>query len=275
MTGHERIDPTERAHLLDEEGYTPPIFRYLPGPGMTDLVRRYWVPIWSMPPETSTVQRVLQYPVCLLVVSHEYAVMVGPDTGLGRQELSGEGWAVGVMLQPAAGAMLLGGPVSGLTDRRMLLEDVAGLDGAALTGGVRAAMAAAPREESSHRAALAQVEQALLAVGPVDDEGVLVNDIVAFVEDRSDVQRVGQICDAFGLGERALQRLTARRIGLSPKWLVHRRRLHEAAERLRAGVRVDLARVAADLGYADQAHFTRDFRKVTGLTPGAFAAERR
>lgn len=273
MAGHERIDPTERAHLLDEAGYTPPIFRYTPGPGMADLVRRYWVPVWSMPPGTSTVQRVLQYPVCLLVVSPEYAVMVGPDTGLGRQPLSGEGWAVGVMLQPAAGALLLGGPVSELTDGRVSLGDVGGLDGVALTERVRAAMSSAPREEPSHRAALTQVEEALQEVGPVDDEGLLVNDIVAFVEDRSDVQRIGQICEAFDIGERALQRLTARRIGLSPKWLVHRRRLHEAAERLRAGAEVDLARVAADLGYADQAHFTRDFRKVTGLTPGAFAAE--
>jgi AraC-like DNA-binding protein len=89
------------------------------------------------------------------------------------------------------------------------------------------------------------------------------------------VQRVSQVCEKFALTERTLQRLTARRIGLSPKWLIQRRRLHEAAERLREAERPDLARVALDLGYADQAHFGRDFRAVTGLTPGEFAAEPR
>ncbi len=99
----------------------------------------------------------------------------------------------------------------------------------------------------------------------------MVNALVAFVEGRSDVIRVAQVCDEFDLTERALQRLVRRRIGITPKWLIQRRRLHEAAERLRDG-RGNLASLAADLGYADQPHFTRDFQTVTGMTPGAFAA---
>jgi AraC-like DNA-binding protein len=77
--------------------------------------------------------------------------------------------------------------------------------------------------------------------------------------------------EAFATTERSLQRLTGRWLGLTPRWLVQRRRLHEAAERLRQQD-VDLSRVALDLGYADQAHFNRDWRKVTGMTPGQFAA---
>ena len=49
------------------------------------------------------------------------------------------------------------------------------------------------------------------------------------------IERVSQDCEKFGLSERSLQRLTARRIGLSPKWLIQRRRLHEAAGLLAAG----------------------------------------
>ena len=62
-----------------------------------------------------------------------------------------------------------------------------------------------------------------------------------------------------------------RRLGLTPKWLVQRRRLQEAAERLRSRT-TTLAEVAAALGYADQPHFSRDFARVTGMTPGEFAA---
>jgi AraC-like DNA-binding protein len=85
------------------------------------------------------------------------------------------------------------------------------------------------------------------------------------------VTSVTQICDRFHVTERSLQRLTRRRLGLTPKWLIQRRRLQEAAERLR-GADTTLAVIAAELGYADEAHLVRDFRTVTGMTPGQFAA---
>jgi AraC-like DNA-binding protein len=144
-----------------------------------------------------------------------------------------------------------------------------------LVAAIRSAVGDEPSAPDRQLAAVAAVEQALGGLGPVDEEGLLVNAVVEHVEGDPEVQRVGQVCEKFGLTERTLQRLTRRRIGLSPKWLIQRRRLHEAAERLRDVVRPDLARVAADLGYADQAHFARDWRTVTGLTPGEYAAEPR
>lgn len=105
----------------------------------------------------------------------------------------------------------------------------------------------------------------------MDEEGLLVNTVVETVEAGAQLLRVAQLCERFGMTERTLQRLTQRRLGLSPKWLIRRRRLHEAAGRLRDPA-TELAALAADLGYTDQAHLTRDFRAATGLTPGRFAA---
>lgn len=275
MTGNRRIDPTERAHLRDASGYTPPIHRYAPTPELAGLVRRYWMPVWSLPAGQRSEQRVLQYPVCLLVVSHEYDLLVGPSTGLSTQVLEGSGWALGTMLQPAAGTLVWGASVDGLTDRTVPLAEAPGVDGAALVRRIRAAVGHDPEDREGQQGAVAAVEEALQRLLPVDEEGELVNAIVEYVEGDSGVQRVGQVCEKFAIGERSLQRLTARRIGLTPKWLIQRRRLHEAAERLTDPDRPDLARVAADLGYADQAHFGRDFRTVTGLTPGEYAAEPR
>lgn len=275
MKDNRRIDPTERAHLLDASGYTPPIYRYAPSPELADVVRRYWMPVWSLPAGVTSAQRVLQYPVCLLVISDSYAIVVGPSSGLSTTELSGSGWAVGAMFQPAVGHALTGGPVTDVADAATPLADAAGLDGVALERRVREAVGDGLDDAARRQAAVTVVEEALTELLPVDEEGLLVNGIVEYVEGDPEVRRVGQVCDKFAITERSLQRLTARRIGLSPKWLIQRRRLHEAAERLASEDRHDLARLAADLGYADQAHFGRDWRAVTGVTPGEFVAEPR
>lgn len=267
------IDPVEHAHLRDERGFSPPVRRFAPAPDLASVIRRHWLPVWSLPPGSSTVQRVLQYPVCLVVVAHDYARVVGPASGLSTTELTGAGWAAGVMLQPAAGALLLDGPVT-LVDQFCDLGSVTTLDGPALVAAVRAAMGPAPTDPQRQAEAVRLLEESLRGLLPVDEEGHLVNAIVEYVEGEPLVQRVSQLCEKFAISERSLQRLTARRIGLSPKWLIQRRRLQEAAQRLTCPS-PDLARVAVDLGYADQAHFGRDFRAVTGLTPGQFAAEPR
>ncbi|GAA0911687.1 hypothetical protein GCM10009558_099650 [Virgisporangium aurantiacum] len=53
--------------------------------------------------------------------------------------------------------------------------------------------------------------------------------------------------------------------------MIRRYRLHEITERLAAGTGVDWAATAAELGYADQAHLTRDFTKLVGEPPTAYA----
>lgn len=64
-----------------------------------------------------------------------------------------------------------------------------------------------------------------------------------------------------------LQRLFNEYVGVSPKWVINRYRLHEAVAILAQDQSIDWAQLAADLGYFDQAHFIRDFKSVTGRTP--------
>ena len=267
--GPRPVETVDRAHLTAADRPSPPIARYLPSADLADRVMRYWVPVWDLPAGVSWGQQVLQYPVCLLVVSDSYAIAVGPDTGLGRVDLAGTGWAVGTMLQPATGRLLLDAPVSTLTDDRVDLASMPTLDGAGLVGAVRAVMSPDPADPQRHLSAIGLVEEQLRRLGPADEEGLVCNDVLALLEARPDIVHVGELCEALRMTERTLQRLTTDRMGLPPKWLIQRRRLHDATLAIKQG-RGDLASIAVESGYADQAHFTRDFRRFTGMTPGAY-----
>ncbi|MGV9711564.1 helix-turn-helix domain-containing protein [Gordonia sp. NPDC003424] len=266
-----RIDDVERAHLVDPADTSFRIGRWVSSPDLSDLIRRFWVPVWSVPDGRSAPQRVLQYPVCLVVVTEDYARFYGVVTGLSETVLTGRGWAVGTMFAPAAGALITGGSVAHWTDRYAELGEVIGDVGVRLVADIRTTMAPDPTDESVQRSATDLVETWMRGHLPVDDDGLLVNAIVEYVETDSTVTQVGQICDRFHVSERTLQRLTHRRLGLNPKWLIQRRRLQESAERLR-NPDTTLALIAAELGYADEAHLVRDFRAVTGITPGQFSA---
>nr|WP_240189371.1 helix-turn-helix domain-containing protein [Nakamurella flavida] len=66
---------------------------------------------------------------------------------------------------------------------------------------------------------------------------------------------------------RHLQRLFAHYVGVTPKWVLSRFRMHDVVSALDAGSTAGLAELAAEFGWYDQAHFTRDFTRLVGVTP--------
>jgi AraC-like DNA-binding protein len=261
------VDPVDRAHLTGVSRPSPPIHRYAPSAHLTALVDRYWIPVWSLPAPST--QSTLQHPVCLVVISNTYARLYGVARGRSSVTLEGEGWAVGTMFAPAAGRLVLGRSVADLTDAWTDLDGVLPAAHAGLVAEVREAMAGDPHDPVAHGLAIGAVERWLASYLPVDEQGRLVNRLVAWLRDHPEVTRVDEVAAELGMTERTLQRLVEQRIGLTPKWLLQRRRLHDAVEALKAGGS-SLADMAADLGYTDQAHFTHDFRTVTGMTPGEY-----
>lgn len=269
------VAPTERlrrAHLSGAGDTSHRMHRYAAPADLAELLQWFWVPTWSVPPGEESVQRVLQHPCALIVVTEEYARFYGVATGVSSTTLTGDGWAVGALLQPAAG-FLLAGDMARFTDAHVELDAQFGEQGATLAAAVRRVMGQDPEDAEVHAAATRLVADVLREVLPVDDEGREVNDLVRRVEEDPGVRRVAQLAQLAGRSERSLQRLLRRRLGLSPKWLIQRRRLQEATLRLRdPTTRTHLAALAAELGYADHAHLARDVRTVTGWTPTELAA---
>lgn len=98
-------------------------------------------------------------------------------------------------------------------------------------------------------------------------------DLVASVAaiERQAQRHDGAYCAAqLPIGRRRLEQKFQREIGLSPKFYARNMRMHMAAIALREGGGSRLTSLAMELGYYDQAHFIREFKQFTGLSPRAF-----
>jgi AraC-like DNA-binding protein len=82
--------------------------------------------------------------------------------------------------------------------------------------------------------------------------------------------RIAGLGASAGLGERQFGRRFEAAVGVGPKRFARVARVHAALLHLREGL--DPATAALRAGYADQAHFTRDFASLAGLPPGRFQA---
>src|SRR5699024_4886950 len=94
--------------------------------------------------------------------------------------------------------------------------------------------------------------------------------IVEYIQEESSILKVDDLVDRFNLSKRSLQRLLRKYVGVNPKWVIQRYRLHEAAEKIVAEQISNWTQLALDLGYYDQAHFSNDFKSIVGQTPSEY-----
>lgn len=242
-----------------------PTFHREPVTGeLAAFVRWFWIPEWDIEHGRTSRQHLIGFPACNLVVEDAVTGISGPTTHASHRDLTGRGWAVGALLRPAAVPDLVGDPVPARdTYREVELSD--------LSAAVRAAMDAdAPAGERHRDAITAFSDWLLVRLGTPDDEALLANRMVEAAEADADLVTVADLATHLHLSTRSLQRLAARYVGLPPTALIRRRRLQEAAERLREHPELDLTELAHEFGYADHSHLTNDFRRSLGLTPSTY-----
>ncbi|MGW0121609.1 AraC family transcriptional regulator [Streptomyces sp. NPDC003327] len=243
-------------------------------PELRPYLEHYWLIDWELSEPYAT--HVLPHP-SVNVVFQRYgpgpgasAEVAGVGLGLFTKRLSGRGRVCGVQFRPGGFRPFAPArPVSAWTDRRVPLAEV--FPGADADGG---ALAAVLDPDADH-ARVAALDAFLLARGPVvDPVAEQAMELVQLIRTDRTIRRVAALCAASGLPARSLQRLFATHVGVGPKWVVLRYRIHEALERAGSaedGDTTDWAGLAADLGYSDQAHLVRDFTATIGLSPTAYA----
>jgi AraC-like DNA-binding protein len=181
----------------------------------------------------------------------------GPDTHAHSIRYGAGSRFVGIRFRPGAAGAVLGVPASDLVDRRVFLRE--------LWGG--AADELAERLSGMPEGAIADTLQAVVLErlrprDPVSESVVALLTGEVRASTRTLAERVG-------LSERQLLRRSRLAFGYGPKTLQRILRLQRFLG-LAATGRVGLSRLAFASGYADQAHLTRECRRLTGEAPTAF-----
>lgn len=262
--------------LLHYEPWRAPFqhARYLPGPELTPFVEHYWTVAWDLRGREPHVQSTLPHPSVHLVLEEGEARIVGVHRGRFTETLDGRGSVFGVKFRPGGFHPFVPRPVSRLTGRTFDAPVFFGDEVRALE---RAVFETPDAIFSLHRheAMVAAADAFLRRRQPtIDALARRAGEIVAGIQSDRSLTRVAAVAAEAGLIERQLQRLFSRYVGVSPKWVIQRYRLHEALDRVDRGEGVDWSSLAADLGYVDQPHFIRDFRSLVGQTPANYVRTR-
>ncbi|WP_433556931.1 AraC family transcriptional regulator [Pseudonocardia xinjiangensis] len=238
--------------------------RFPPAPDLAGLVERHWLVSWDLPPGQDASVTLLPHPCVNLVLDGGRLAVSGVGRARFTYGYRESGRVFGVKFRPGAFLPFLRAPVSHITDAVLPAEQLWGPAADRLA----TRMTAAPGVDD-----LVRLVEAFLRERrpPHDPQVELVGRIVvALLHDRT-ISRVDDVTQRFGISPRTLQRLFQRYVGVSPKWVLRRYRLHEAAAALAREQHRPWAEVAAELGYFDQSHFIRDFTTAVGLTPAAYA----
>jgi AraC-like DNA-binding protein len=250
--------------------------RHEPAEPLRRYVEWYWLIDWDLPAPYAS--HIVPHPSVNLTFQWDepdgtqappYAEVTGVALGLYTRKLTGRGRVCGAKFRPGGFRPYTPEvPVSRWTGRALPAREVF----PQITGDTARTVVTA----AGDRARVAALDAFLLSLPhDPDPQADLAIDLVRHIRADRTVRRVGDFARAEGLSVRALQRLFATCVGVSPKWVILRYRIHEALEQ--AGTRddIDWAALAADLGYADQAHLVRDFTATVGVPPTAYATEAR
>lgn len=237
-------------------------------------VENYWMLRWDLPPGTTYRSSTLPHPVCTLSVERGHlregiegiggpVVVTGVLTRRFDVTLQDSGWVLGIKFRPGGLASLTG------TSARPLRDATVAASTAFPAPTVEALADLGPHLSPDECRAMA--DRALDSGGraPERDFATVLDAVSVMLHDRS-LTRVGQVEERCGIGTRRLQRLFERYVGATPKWVLARYRIHDVVSDLDAGYTGSLADLAARYGWFDQAHFTREFTELVGVSPGAY-----
>ncbi len=182
-------------------------------------------------------------------------------------EFSGTSAGVQVDFSPLGAHMFCGLAMHELPEPVVALEDLLGAEGRRLTE----ALEDAPGWEARFELLDAAIERRIAAARAPSPS---VEWAWRALRASGGQAPIGDLGERLGCSRRHLIAGFREQVGVPPKTAARIVRFDRAARVLRAGSGMDLARLAGECGYHDQPHMTREFRRLAGVTPAAYAGAR-
>jgi AraC-like DNA-binding protein len=234
--------------------------RYAPDPGLAGHVDSYWTLDVECPPATVSVVADGLVDLTFQLGTSPAAWVTGPLPGSEVYRHERPVSLLGASLRPGAALPVLGVSVASLPAEWSPLSTVVGPVAAELAGRLAREPTTAQR--------LAVLDTFLAArLGATRADGRIGTAIGAVLATDGAVP-VAALAREASTSPRNLGRLFDEWVGMSPKRFARIVRVQAVLRRLGGEPDADLARVAAELGFADQAHLTREVRALAGTTPG-------
>lgn len=191
------------------------------------------------------------------------AFVVGPTLRWASVRFPSPSHRIGLRLRRWSGGPVLGIPADELTDRVIPLEDLWGPEAVEYASRIAEADTRSEQLELLERLLLERLETASGPDGPLAEA-------LAHLHRSDGALSVSELAAASAVSTRHLQRLFRDAVGLAPKELSRHQRFRASVRLIHGQPSWPLHRIAYRCGFYDQAHFTREFRAFTGLTPGAY-----
>jgi AraC-like DNA-binding protein len=234
--------------------------RRSPAASLAYWIAHYWMVSWDLRGCAPHVAETLPHPNIHMILEKGSSAVSGVHTHKFSRTLEGQSQVFGVKFRPGGFRPFFADPLSKLADRIIPANRIFGEAVEAL----EAAVLSSRSEDEKVEAANAFFRERV----PETDQTIeLAGQLVDCILKEPEIKTVDDLVSRMGIGKRSLQRIFNEYVGVSPKWVIRRYRLHELIERLNSGHKLDWPQVALELGYFDQAHLINDFRSIVGYSP--------
>lgn len=233
--------------------------RYLPDSSLNNVVEQFWFVNWKLKATEVHTQKNLPDPNFHLILDNKKLKLIGPVSKTYSYKMQGTGEIIGVKFVLGALSTLLKLPISQYVDKELNFPQLADFDAESFMSKL------AHSNNDEQTIDILQRYMAPFSVKP-SQEQTKVRELVTLIKNDLTINKVEHLSEKMNLSVRTIQRYFQRHVGLSPKWLIRKYRLHQVIALLEQQS-VNFLDLVESLGYTDQSHLIRDFKDIIGFTP--------